>query len=106
MAALPEALGAKADAREKLEALFTWLIDPCVSYVRHACKELVATADINLPVSLMQLLGSLLFDMFEPPSAGRPAGGGAALPAKELHKLLEGCFVFALVWSIGGSTGK
>ncbi len=29
----------------------------------------------------------------------------AVIPPKDVPKMLEGCFVFALIWSIGASTG-
>jgi hypothetical protein len=98
MAALPE--GLKQEGRDKLAALFGWLVDPCMGFVRRNCREYVRTSDINLPVSLMHLLGALLLDEFK--LEGRR---GSTTSHKDLHKLLEGGFVFALVWSVGGSTG-
>ena len=41
-------------------ALFEWLVDPCIAFIRRNCKEVVATADVNLPCSLMRLLSSQL----------------------------------------------
>lgn len=52
-------------------ALFEWLVDPCIAFVRRNCREVVTTADINLPVSLMNLFSSLL-DSFRPNAAGDP----------------------------------
>ena len=42
--------------------LFEWLVDPCVAFIRRNCKEVVATANVNLPCSLMRLLSSQLDD--------------------------------------------
>ncbi len=67
MASLPASL--KAEAREKLDALFGWLVDPCMAFVRKNCRELVPTSDINLPVSLMSILWSLM-DEFRDPKVG------------------------------------
>ena len=50
-------------------ALFEWLVDPCIAFVRRNCREVVTTADINLPVSLMNLFSSLLGG-FRPNAAG------------------------------------
>lgn len=55
----------------QIRALFDWLVDPCIAFVRRNCKEVVPTADVNLPVSLMNLFSSLL-DGFRPDAAGQP----------------------------------
>lgn len=55
----------------QIHALFEWLVDPCIAFVRRNCKEVVATADVNLPVSLMNLFSSLLDD-FQPGASGEP----------------------------------
>ncbi|KAA6419936.1 MAG: dynein heavy chain axonemal [Trebouxia sp. A1-2] len=93
---LPAAL--TQDQRSHMHTLFEWLVDPCIAFVRRNCRELVTTADINLPVSLMNLFSSLL-DRFKPNAAGEPP----VLPA-EPTKLLEGLFIFSLIWSIGATT--
>ncbi|KAL0050690.1 hypothetical protein WJX82_005287 [Trebouxia sp. C0006] len=93
---LPAAL--TQDQRTHVHILFEWLVDPCIAFVRRNCRELVTTADINLPVSLMSLFSSLL-DCFKPNAAGEPP----VLPA-EPTKLLEGLFIFSLIWSIGATT--
>ena len=54
----------------QIHALFEWLVDPCIAFVRRNCKEVVPTADVNLPVSLMNLLSSLL-DGFRPDASGQ-----------------------------------
>lgn len=55
----------------QVHALFEWLVDPCIAFVRRNCKEVVPTADVNLPVSLMNLLSSLLGG-FRPDASGQP----------------------------------
>ena len=52
-------------------SLFEWLVDPCIAFVRRNCREVVTTADINLPVSLMNLFSSQL-DSFRPTAANEP----------------------------------
>ncbi len=84
------------EARDRLDALFTWLVDPCLAFIRKNCKETVPTSDINLPVSLMSIVWSL-YDEFR--------DAKAAVPAKDVLKIVEGTFLFALIWSIGGSVG-
>ncbi|KAK9829119.1 hypothetical protein WJX72_004004 [[Myrmecia] bisecta] len=84
-----------ADHRAKIHALFEWLVDPCMAFVRRNCREVVATADINLPQSLMNTFWSLL-DEFR--------GVGAPIDAASVDKVIEGLFVFATIWSIGATT--
>ena len=55
----------------QIHTLFEWLVDPCIAFVRRNCREVVTTADINLPVSLMNLFSSLL-DCFKPNAAEEP----------------------------------
>eukprot|EP00955_Chlamydomonas_euryale_P067157 359765-Chlamydomonas_euryale.AAC.1 len=61
-AALPGAL--PEDGAARVNALFGWLVDPCVAFLRRNCRELAPTADIGLVVSLMQLSESLLREGF------------------------------------------
>lgn len=40
-------------------------MDPCLAFVRKNCKEIVPTSDINLPVSLLNTLWSLMDEFRE-----------------------------------------
>ena len=62
----------------QIHTLFEWLVDPCIAFVRRNCRELVITADINLPVSLMNLFSSLL-DCFKPNAGGEPPVSAPAI---------------------------
>ncbi|KAL3161683.1 hypothetical protein ABBQ38_008782 [Trebouxia sp. C0009 RCD-2024] len=95
-AELPSAL--TQGQRDHIFAIFEWLVDPCIAFVRRNCREVVTTADVNLPVSLMNLFSSLL-GSFRPNAAGE-----APAPPAEPIKLLEGLFIFSLIWSIGATT--
>lgn len=81
--------------RERLQVLFEWLVDPCLAFVRKSCKEIVPTSDIALPVSLMHTLWSLMDEFRE---------AKMTIPPKDVPKVLDSCFVFALIWSLGAST--
>eukprot|EP00899_Mesostigma_viride_P002516 jgi/Mesvir1/12265/Mv00478-RA.2 len=99
-------------------SLFNWLVNPCLRFIRRECSELISTADINLPQSLMNIFDSLIDAYRAPPAGTTPpaaghaeddaAGGVAAatvIDGKPRDQvLIEGYFMFALVWSIGGST--
>ncbi|KAG5460306.1 MAG: P-loop containing dynein motor region D4-domain-containing protein, partial [Olpidium bornovanus] len=61
--------------------------------VRRECKELAPTTDIGLVSSLINILDSLLDDL----------GGSNQLTDQEMEARIQSRFIFALVWSIGGS---
>ena len=70
-------------------------MDPCIAFVRRNCREVVTTADINLPVSLMNLFSSLL-DGFRPNAAGEPPVGPVTPSDKlDLH-IVPDIFVMAI----------
>eukprot|EP00798_Chlamydomonas_sp_ICE-L_P008519 gene8518-4817_t len=88
----------KDDHRVHLDNMFQWLVDPCIAFIRKNCRELVPTSDIALPVSLMNIMDSLMDELR--PLEGKPL----QLPAKDIVKFIDSVFVFALIWSIGGTT--
>lgn len=68
----------KDDLRERISILFDWLVDPCMAFVRKNCRELVPTSDINLPVSLMNMMWSLM-DEFREEKVSRLTGSPSCL---------------------------
>ncbi|GBG90983.1 hypothetical protein CBR_g51641 [Chara braunii] len=59
---LPGSLHGNGPAMSMIESMFTWMIDPCMRFIRRECKETIPTSDINLPQSLMNVYESLLDD--------------------------------------------
>jgi dynein heavy chain len=86
---------AVAEHRSLIQKLFEWMVTPCIKFVRRNCKELIPTPDVNLPVSLMNIFDSLL-DRFKLEPCG--------VKAEDQREQLESIFLFACVWSLGGST--
>ena len=89
---LPEKIRANEASVSFLHGLFDWLIDPCIGFVRRNCKELVGTADMNLVQSVMNLISCFLSQI--------------ELQNKDVEigvEILEGVFMFALTWGVGGS---
>ena len=43
-----------------IEDLFSWLIQPCLDFIRHDCKMLITTSPIHLVKTMMRLFQDLL----------------------------------------------
>ena len=90
--ALPEEIRSKENLVTVMDALFDWMVDPCIRFVRRNCKEVCGTADINLVQSTMRLISSLISKILqENPKA------------EVTQEIIENVFVFSLVWGIGAS---
>lgn len=48
---------------EQLEDLFSWLIQPCLDYIRHHCKMLMQTSPIHLVFTFLRLYESLIDEL-------------------------------------------
>ncbi|XP_023571553.1 dynein heavy chain 12, axonemal isoform X2 [Octodon degus] len=75
-----------------LSGLFDWLITPALRFRKKHCKELFPTSNSNVVVSLTRLFEVLLCNVVE----SEPT-------SKHIHVWIMACFVFSLIWSVGGS---
>ncbi|XP_046853911.1 dynein axonemal heavy chain 7-like isoform X3 [Xenia sp. Carnegie-2017] len=87
---MPESYG--KDFRILVDALFQWIVPPCLTFVRKQCKEYLPTSDSNLANSLMNLVEILMKIATE-----------NEFDVKHLKLWLINSFMFSLVWSIGAS---
>ncbi|CAM9445138.1 unnamed protein product [Ectocarpus fasciculatus] len=72
-----------------IQALFDWLVEPCLCFVRRECVEMSPTVDANLVMSLLNI-----FADEETPTLD-------AKQLKQKQQDIESCFLFSLIWSIG-----
>ncbi|KAM4722817.1 dynein axonemal heavy chain 1 [Rhinophrynus dorsalis] len=82
---------------EKLESLFSSFIQDSIKFVRRSVREVIASTDSNLVMSLLKLL-ECFFQPFIPQE------GHKKIPEEKLSRigeLIESWFVFSLVWSVG-----
>lgn len=92
---LPDAI---FDHKDKLQSLFDRFLEDSLKFLRKNTKEFVPTVNSNLTCSLMRIL-----DCFFAPFVPKE---GATIPAENIalvETLIEPWFIFALIWSVGGT---
>uniref|UniRef100_A0A8C5KTA7 Dynein axonemal heavy chain 7 n=1 Tax=Jaculus jaculus TaxID=51337 RepID=A0A8C5KTA7_JACJA len=82
--------------REFLEGLFERMVPISVEFIRRHTKELSPTSDTNLVRSLMNLIDCFMDD-FADEAKNKDRND------RETYSLLEGIFLFSLIWSVGAS---
>lgn len=88
-----------------IQALFDWLAEPCLCFLRKEMIEMSPTVDSNLIQSLLNILESLLPKAFQKYRAenGQEEEVTDAKKLKQRLQDIECCFFFSLMWSIGKS---
>ncbi|OXB58804.1 hypothetical protein ASZ78_016002 [Callipepla squamata] len=84
--------------RELVNNMFMWLVDPCLDFIHHHCKAIVQTSSMHLTHSLMKLYTCLLDEMKRPEEEGQES-----MSSQQTTLWLQGLFLFAVVWTIGGT---
>ncbi|XP_021267492.1 dynein heavy chain 3, axonemal isoform X1 [Numida meleagris] len=84
--------------RELVNDMFMWLVEPCLDFIHHHCKAIVQTSSIHLTYSLMKLYNCLLDEIRQPEEEGKES-----MSSQQITLWLQGLFLFALVWTIGGT---
>ncbi|KAM6951542.1 dynein axonemal heavy chain 3 [Aplochiton taeniatus] len=83
---------------ELIRDLFDWLVQPCLDFIVGECRFLVQTSPIHLAHSLMRLFTCLIDEV-----AQSGAGGKEPMTSQQVTMWLQGLFLFAVVWSVGGT---
>ncbi|RHY32869.1 hypothetical protein DYB32_002144 [Aphanomyces invadans] len=81
------------DQRTTIRTLTSWLVEPCLCFVRKELIELTTTVDANLVQSLLHIFEAEMLTV-------KPADVGT----KKGLQHLESLFLFALIWSIGATS--
>ncbi|KAL6751111.1 dynein heavy chain 5 [Haematococcus lacustris] len=82
--------------REHLLGLFDWLVPVSLRFVRRELQEACPTLDANLVTTLMRCFTSLSANLQDEQAC-------QALGEAKMLRHVESVFVFALVWSVGGT---
>ncbi|XP_073447160.1 dynein axonemal heavy chain 3 isoform X2 [Aquarana catesbeiana] len=96
MKTLPERL--TTEHKELINDMFNWLIQPCLNFIHLECKFLIQTSSIHLTYSMMRLYTCLLDEIINSGEEGKEP-----MSSQQITLWLQGLFLFALVWTIGGT---
>ncbi|KAM9012434.1 dynein axonemal heavy chain 3 [Ara ararauna] len=83
--------------RKLVSDMFMWLVDPCLEFIHSNCKAVVQTSSIHLSYSLMRLYTCLLDEIRKSEKDEK-----TSMSTQQIMLWLQGLFLFALVWTIGG----
>ena len=100
-----------SENRQKLELLFELYCDPALAFMRKYCNEQSPTNDSNLIVACCRLIEATINVEVRLAVAAKKAtiAKSAFVPPEFYYadeKMIECAFLFALVWSFGGSTDE
>lgn len=82
-----------------IEKLFEKYFEPLINYARKSCPEPVMTVNNNLACSFFRVM-----DCFLVPYIDTELKKCTAEEIEDLEQMLEGIFIYALIWSIGATT--
>uniref|UniRef100_A0A0D9RH02 Dynein axonemal heavy chain 7 n=1 Tax=Chlorocebus sabaeus TaxID=60711 RepID=A0A0D9RH02_CHLSB len=82
--------------KEFIMSLFDRMVPVSIEFIRKHTKELSPTSDTNLVRSLMNLIDCFMDDFADEVKLKERGD-------RETYSLLEGIFLFSLIWSIGAS---
>ncbi|KAI8622787.1 dynein heavy chain and region D6 of dynein motor-domain-containing protein [Chytriomyces sp. MP71] len=97
---LPKAVN--PDMIDMIFKMFEWIVPPCLEFVKTDCRELLATSDINMVYSLMNLMSCQL-DEFAAISDMQKIPDDMQIPTNAANIWISTAFVFSSVWSLGGT---
>jgi len=83
----------KEENNQLIKALFESFVDPCLYFVHHYCKQVLATQASNQVRSLMYFFDMLLREVGNEENIDKN---------KNLRIWIQGVFLFSLTWSIAG----
>ncbi|MEQ2228566.1 Dynein heavy chain 3, axonemal, partial [Ilyodon furcidens] len=93
---LPKSLG--VEHIELITDLFDWLVQPCLDFIDKECHFMVPTSPIHLAYSLMKLYTCLMDEI-----TASETNDAMNMSSEQITIWLQGLFLFALVWSLGGT---
>ncbi|XP_075305326.1 dynein axonemal heavy chain 3 [Odontesthes bonariensis] len=96
MNTLPKCLG--TEHKQLIMDLFDWLVQPCLNFIDRECRFVVHTSPIHLAYSLMKLYTCLMDEI-----SSSETNGTQNMSSQQITMWLQGLFLFAVVWSLGGT---
>ncbi|XP_022235690.1 dynein heavy chain 3, axonemal-like, partial [Limulus polyphemus] len=84
--------------KKTVDDMFEWLVPACLEFLHHKCRTLVTTSDLHLTHSLMKLFSCFMNDCLSTKQIDEDD-----MSSSEVSLALQSLFVFAVLWSFGGS---
>ncbi|KAK7101371.1 hypothetical protein V1264_019760 [Littorina saxatilis] len=81
------------DIKDNVRTYFNWLVDPCLDFIRHFCKEYSPCGLTNKVNALMRFVDMLTHD---------PLQHDHARDNKYMHTWFVAAIVWGIPWSLGG----
>ncbi|KAJ3206419.1 Dynein heavy chain 7, axonemal [Entophlyctis luteolus] len=91
-----------AEMIDLVTKLFDWIVPPSLEFVKMECRELLATSDINMAYSLMNLM-SCQIDEFVAIADLPKVPDDQIIPPRVANVWITTAFIFSSVWSLGGT---
>ncbi|KAJ3098250.1 Dynein heavy chain 3, axonemal [Phlyctochytrium planicorne] len=86
--------GLTNDHKQLIETLFDWIVPPSLEFIKNECREIVATSDINMAYSLMNLMTCQLDEYVD---------SKEDIPHNVTGIWLTALFLFSSAWALGGT---
>ena len=89
-----------------VRALFHWLVEPCLCFVRRELSEMAPTGDGQLVVGMLRIMACVLEDAIKGQDPAKPEVGDDDKAMKMRKQQIECAFLFGLIWSVGCSSDQ
>ncbi|XP_076458174.1 dynein axonemal heavy chain 3-like [Babylonia areolata] len=102
MYTLPKAM--TEEPRVMIEDMYMWLMQPTLDFVHRRCNLFITTSEIHLAFTHMRLFTALMdeiIEFLEPTDLSETKK--QTLTTQQIVLWLQGLFLFAMVWTVGGS---
>ncbi|KAL8585021.1 Dynein heavy chain 3, axonemal [Nucella lapillus] len=89
--------------RELIHDMYHWLMQPTLDFVHHQCRQFVDASAMHKVHMHIILYTALMDEIVESLAPSDPDSHKGGLTTQQIVLWLQGLFLFAMVWTVGGS---